>query len=284
MTMIQNLLPSFQAVAAGHQKFRIDASGIILSRFQHEPNVRLAPHSHSNFSMVFALSGTMQETCYGKTWSIKPGDTIIKPAGYVHSNKYGAAGFDALYLEITEAAQNRLKEFESIFRMEGIRRNSDVLTTANRLAECVIKNPSAFYQEILDCSRGWMKSVMESAALGSDKSWPNELRLSLHVGYLSQFKLDQLAANCGVHSVHAVRSFRSKFGCTIGEYLRNLRLRHAIGMLVESDQPIVQVAADSGFSDQSHLTRLCKRITGHTPGSVRSSYGAGGIQAFALNR
>jgi AraC-like DNA-binding protein len=50
---------------------------------------------------------------------------------------------------------------------------------------------------------------------------------------------------------------------------RELRLQRAIKNLQSGAKP-AQVAAEMGFSDQPHLTRLLKRATGLTPTVISS--------------
>jgi AraC family transcriptional regulator len=95
------------------------------------------------------------------------------------------------------------------------------------------------------------------------------MRLQLHDGFQKQFQLSQLAQAAGVHPVYAVRCFKKRYGCTIGEYLRNLRLAYALGLVAETDLPLSEISEQAGFSDQPHLTRLFKKATGKTPGSIR---------------
>jgi AraC-like DNA-binding protein len=45
--------------------------------------------------------------------------------------------------------------------------------------------------------------------------------------------------------------------------------------LLRSALPIAEVAAEVGFSDQSHLTRHFKRLLGFTPGSYRRAWARG---------
>lgn len=82
---------------------------------------------------------------------------------------------------------------------------------------------------------------------------------------------EALAAAADVHPVHLAAVFRRFHGQTIGEYLQNLRVRHASRLILENRLPLADVAAESGFADQSHLTRTFKRITGMTPGAFRIS-------------
>jgi AraC family transcriptional regulator len=67
------------------------------------------------------------------------------------------------------------------------------------------------------------------------------------------------------------REFRRRHGMSIASYLRMRRIEWAAARLTESEDSIAQVAAASGFFDQSHFTRLFHRITGETPGRFRAA-------------
>ena len=54
-------------------------------------------------------------------------------------------------------------------------------------------------------------------------------------------------------------------GLTPHEYRTQRRLRHA-RQLIARGAPLAEVAADSGFADQSHMNRLFLRAFGYTPG------------------
>jgi len=40
-------------------------------------------------------------------------------------------------------------------------------------------------------------------------------------------------------------------------------------VLAETDLPLAEVALEAGYFDQSHLTNILKRATGHTPAAYR---------------
>jgi transcriptional regulator GlxA family with amidase domain len=71
-----------------------------------------------------------------------------------------------------------------------------------------------------------------------------------------------------------VRAFRRRFGCSIGAYVRRLRLARAVQDVIESDKPPAAVALDAGFADQCHLTRMMKSHLGTTPAVLRHSHRA----------
>lgn len=71
-------------------------------------------------------------------------------------------------------------------------------------------------------------------------------------------------------SVHAFsRRFHDTFGCPPYAYVMRQRLEHAKRQLGRKDIPLKVVAADCGFSDQSHMTRLFRRTMNITPAQYR---------------
>ena len=88
--------------------------------------------------------------------------------------------------------------------------------------------------------------------------------------FASPLSLARIAAEAGVHPVHLARQFRAAHGCTVGEYIRMIRVAFARNQLTASDQPIAHIAIDAGFADQSHLSKAFKRITGETPAAYRA--------------
>jgi len=110
----------------------------------------------------------------------------------------------------------------------------------------------------------------QTARVGDNRpSWLPRVVEELHANPTSQVALDRWAARAGVHPVYFARAFRSAVGMTFGEYQRSLRLSIAARLLGRPGLSISQIALESGFADQSHLTRLLARHTGFTPGRLR---------------
>jgi AraC-like DNA-binding protein/PAS domain-containing protein len=81
--------------------------------------------------------------------------------------------------------------------------------------------------------------------------------------------LELLAAMAG-HSIHHfVRAFHQSVGMPPHSYLLSRRLERAERMLRETQLPLSEIAAATGFSDQSHLARHFRRRTGMSPGLAR---------------
>jgi AraC family transcriptional regulator len=91
-----------------------------------------------------------------------------------------------------------------------------------------------------------------------------------HEQFAQSISLAGVAHSVGVHPAHLARMFRRHYQCTVGEYIRRLRLDHAARELTRSDRPVVDIASASGFYDQSHFTHAFKLHTGLTPTGYRS--------------
>jgi AraC family transcriptional regulator len=84
--------------------------------------------------------------------------------------------------------------------------------------------------------------------------------------------IEEIAHSAGVHPAHLSREFRRQFGCTPGEYGRQIRIQQAKLHLTKTRWPLSQISLQSGFSDQAHFSRTFKRYTGSTPLEYRRSF------------
>ena len=76
--------------------------------------------------------------------------------------------------------------------------------------------------------------------------------------------LSDLSALTGLSPFHLVRTFKKSVGLSPLAY-RNQRRVAAARRLLAEGQPIVQVALDLGYADQSHFTRQFQRLVGVSP-------------------
>jgi AraC-like DNA-binding protein len=112
-------------------------------------------------------------------------------------------------------------------------------------------------------------SLFDAAPEQTDTAWLRRVTERLHDDYATPLRLAELAAETGVHEVHLAASFRARKGCTVGEYLRRLRLDAALHRLCATDDNLATIAAATGFHDQAHLTRLFRARVGVPPGAFR---------------
>lgn len=70
---------------------------------------------------------------------------------------------------------------------------------------------------------------------------------------------------------HLSRLFRTAMGQTLHQYVTTRRLAKAKLLLETSDLPLQQIAQQTGFSDQSHLSKHFRRAYGYAPSAERKA-------------
>jgi AraC-like DNA-binding protein len=94
--------------------------------------------------------------------------------------------------------------------------------------------------------------------------------------------LSELARELAVSPYHLSRSFRIVTGHTVARHRMRLRVRVALERLAGGERDLARLAADTGFGDQSHLSRVIRGETGRTPGVLRSELSQGAYRPPCL--
>ena len=84
----------------------------------------------------------------------------------------------------------------------------------------------------------------------------------------------ELAQRLAVSPHHLSRAFRDETGQTFSGYRNRLRVRCALERLGEGEPSLARLAADLGFSDHAHMTRVIRDDVGETPSALRTLLGA----------
>jgi AraC family transcriptional regulator len=80
-----------------------------------------------------------------------------------------------------------------------------------------------------------------------------------------------LAALAGFSEFHFSVAFRNSLGVPPHEFLIRRRIERAQELMLSSNMPLCEIAADCGFADQAHLSRLFRKVVGETPAAWRKT-------------
>lgn len=81
----------------------------------------------------------------------------------------------------------------------------------------------------------------------------------------SSIRNRDLAAAAKLSCGYFCQSFKDSFGCPPHSYIVRRRVERAKELLETTITPLSQIALDCGFSDQSHFSRIFRRVTGEAP-------------------
>jgi AraC family transcriptional regulator len=99
--------------------------------------------------------------------------------------------------------------------------------------------------------------------------WVNQLKEILHDNWSENLGLQQLASLLNIHPVTISKYFSRYFDCTLGEYVRKIRVEKALELVRSTSCSLSTIAYECGFADQSHFIRTFKNQTGFRPNEFR---------------
>ena len=259
----------------GEQVRSREVDGFSLSESVYRADQSISRHSHSSPYLSILLQGSYRETCEAQTRHCGPSTVVFHPAGETHDDRFSSYGGRIFRFEITNsrrmAAASGAAVLASPFEFVG----GPIAWLASRL-----------YAEFRQTDR-YSPLVMEGLVLEilglatrfaslprghQPPVWLGRVEQLLRESVPDDLTVPRITEVAGVHAVHLARVFRRFHGCTVGEYLRRLRVDRAIRELCSTAKPLADVAAGTGFADQSHFCRAFRLSTGMTPGQYRKAF------------
>ena len=126
-----------------------------------------------------------------------------------------------------------------------------------RLLECVALKIAGANTPLKD---------VESPAFATYK----QCRRHIERKFLELRTLQQIAAECHADKAYLCRLFQRYDHQSPYQYLLRLKMNHAAERLQQSSVLIKQVAAETGFADSFHFSRVFHRVLGISPAVFRS--------------
>ena len=87
----------------------------------------------------------------------------------------------------------------------------------------------------------------------------------MNKSYNSNLKLEDYAEMCSMSKFHFVRTFEKIVGCTPIEYRNNIRLQHAVDLLLEEKLTVNEISNIVGYSSASYFSSAFKQKYGLSP-------------------
>ncbi|HEY6139252.1 MAG TPA: AraC family transcriptional regulator [Thermoanaerobaculia bacterium] len=254
---------------AGTLLRRVDLPASMLTATAYAPRLHLPPHAHTSAFLVFVRDGGFVEHCGRRSERYGRLACMFRPALDEHANDFDDRGAILTAFDVSAAWVDRLREtgfsgerfsVQSAFVQQFGDRLDAELAAPDSMSEMVVE---ALATEIIVFGARWKDRARKSPCA-------ERARRLIERDFASPVSLAGIAFAVGVHPVHLARQFRASEGCTVGEYIRQVRVAFARQQLSASQRPIADIALAAGFSDQSQLTKSFKRVTGQTPAAYRA--------------
>ena len=239
------------------------------------PNQKHSKHSHERATLCLVLQGRFTETHGRHSLACLPSTLLFYPAGEAHAESFHNLRSRCFVIEIKPSWLERLDHFSGGVNQPANFHGGKASGLAIRIYKefCALDEFSSLVIE------GLLLELVAEISRGSrriqGRATPRiELAKELlHAHFREPLTPATIAEQVGLHPVYLAQAFRRAYDCTLGEYVRRLRIEFACGELSSPDNPISRIAAVAGFFDQSHFTKTFKQLIGITPAEFRKTFG-----------
>lgn len=252
----------------------LEVSSFILTETAHKAMSRLPSHAHENSYFCFVLQGVYTERHGNRELACEPSTLTFRHSGEAHEDRFHDLDGRVFVLEIPSQWIERLRENSLTLKSTIEFRGGPLPQLTARLNHEFHKTDSAAGLAI----EGLALEMMAEAARQSSNTferatprWLKRAREMLIEHFSEKLTLTQVAAQVGVHPVHLASVFRQQYGCTVGEFVRQLRIEHACREIVKGELALATIALEAGFADQSHFSKAFRFYIGMTPTEYQRS-------------
>ncbi|HEX6849152.1 MAG TPA: chromate resistance protein ChrB domain-containing protein [Chitinophagaceae bacterium] len=114
------------------------------------------------------------------------------------------------------------------------------------------------------------KFIKQKSSQKKTPSWVMELKQIMQDQVDTNLNLTQISKSLDINPSYLSREFSKHFNnLSFGEYMRKLRIEKAIELIHGNVYSLTEIAYLTGFSDQSHFTRIFKQHTGKNPSALK---------------
>ena len=207
----------------------------------------LPRHRHFNAYATIVLAGTFEESGYSGRIRATAGDVLIHAVLDSHANRVVVAGLKLIRLEWRD-----LSGSGGLYRLDNV-------DEVARIAEKDVTEAGMLLES-------WLQRKKVPSP-GQRNDWPDLLLTDLATDTATE--IGEWAETNGLARETVSRGFAAAYGIAPSTLRAEVRARAAWLRLTRGLESLCQIAIETGFSDQAHMTRWVRRITGAPPAAWR---------------
>jgi AraC family transcriptional regulator len=267
--------PSEHASATARYPSKVP--GLRCEETRHPPGQVQPPHAHLDPSLYVVLQGAVTEASRGAVATVLPSTVLFLPAGEVHACRFLDAGARVFSVYLDSRWVRRLHDgsfsVDRPVHIPGSPLSGLALRLRHEASEPDTASALVMEGLTLELLGGFDRRHTPGRERGTPR-WLREVRELLRARFAENLSLEEIAGAAGIHPAHLAAVYRRQYGCTVGDAIRQLRIEYACREIVRTSTPLIEIALDAGFANQSHFTRIFRRLTGVTPAEYRRAFSA----------
>ena len=203
-------------------------------------------HRHFDAYAIVVVAGRFEQVNYAGRLIARTGDILVQPTLDCHANYMVSAGAEILRLhwpfESGAGGVHALRDADAIIRIAERDPHAASLEAFGEVSECGLRR-------------------------GELRDWPDLLAADLAGGQLNG--LIDWAHSHGLARETVSRGFTKAYEVSPAAFRLEVRARRAWVLAVTTRDRLADIAAETGFADQAHMTRSIKSLTGASPKAWR---------------
>ena len=238
-------------------------------------------HFHKHYVIGFVENGERHLSCKNKEYIIDKGSIVIFNPGDNHScvqNDGGTLdyrGFNInkeIMLDLTEEVTGK-RELPGFFN--NVICDEEITCYLRSLHEMIMNGTRDFGKEenLLFLISALIQKYGQpfEDCVPECREETEKVCKFMEQHYMEHISLDRICQYAAISKSTLLRAFTKSKGVTPYLYLENIRINEAKKMLGQGISPL-DVAMQTGFSDQSHFTNYFSRFIGLAPGVYRDIF------------
>jgi AraC family transcriptional regulator len=229
----------------------------------------LPRHIHEESYLTFVLAGGYRERSNGRTRTCAERSLVLHPAGDTHEDDFAERPTRCLNVVLGVPFTARLGDAAAPLQRGEVVGGQAVESAGTRISAELRHGDSAAPLIV----EGLLLELFGTISRGASDdrrtpAWLEEARGLIAQRFAEKLRLSDVAGAVGVHPAHLARGFRRRYGLSVGEHVRALRLEWAREQVARG-AGLAAIAAQAGFTDQSHFTKAFTRAFGVPPSAYR---------------
>lgn len=220
--------------------------------------------------LTFILDGEAVYTSGGKSYVLRAGDAIFLPAGserYAQTNGMQCAAFNfnsqaAPFSGVTQLHwQNDpvLNSYFNDFDLAWITKTESDIMKCDGLFLLILSRLMELQQENSEFD------PEQDGSLRRQSPHVRQIKNYIHRHFTEKITVHMIADHMNLSPVYCGSLFAKETGETILNYTNRLRIIRAKELLLCTNDPVSQIAADVGIEDLFYFSRVFKKVEGVSP-------------------
>ncbi len=223
-------------------------------------------HSHEKYHLCLVLQGGNLESRKKEDIQATSGSIMLYDKHEIHRNRHTAFPSENLNIEIDDDFFKKNELSTSSFKTSVLKNPEIQFQLLKIYKELRVKDKvssDSIHASLLSLFSGY-HTISDHKPL-----WVAMIQELLCDRWDEFISLEELSKELNVHPVTISKHFSRYFNCTLGEFMRRVKIEKAMVLLKHSTKTLTEIAFLCGFSDQSHFSKTFKLTTGFKPNEFR---------------